>query len=521
MASQSVILKDKLGNYLLPYTDNFKNVKETMPSPNVLYLGVTILYLGLTDTYINGHLYKCESLGEDYIWSDVTPEGQSNSSSGSGTSITWHIINSNTTAQVNHGYMIDASNNAVELTLPSSFTLGDTIPIRVINLANTIIIKKNGNKIEGLAEDLIIDIDKSGFHLTASDMDNGWLITTKIDSPGNSNPQFLTSDKTVYVGTGYHSTITEALNYLTNTYVSDGAHKATIEILSGTSLNEKIFLYNCNLSWITITSENDAEVSIDMSGWSANDAFMTLVNAQGPTIDFILNSNGTETVLTKFYYLDNSSLRFIAGAGAKTSKTLGYILHVTNSSSVTAPSTVWYGGNRSVFIDTASRLYADSIVINGGITGMRISSGSSCSCISASFTGGASSVYGMIVTGASNVTVKSSTFSGYPNGINANDASTVTASSSSFTGTSTSGTTIAIQSTHGAVVTAYSVTCNTFNYGAITQYGGVITANGPCTFTSVTVGALTQVGGIIYAYGTTYTVSQTVNVWTADGLILR
>lgn len=122
-------------------------------------------------------------------------------SSGSGSSVTWQVITSNVTAVKNNGYFIDASGGVIDLTLPSSPSLGDSVQIRLVNSTNAITLKRNGVLLEGKAEDMTLDVPNAGFTIVYSDSSNGWLITTEISSPEESFQGYpnvdtdLTSDK--------------------------------------------------------------------------------------------------------------------------------------------------------------------------------------------------------------------------------------------------------------------------------------------------------------------------------------
>jgi len=75
-------------------------------------------------------------------------------------------------------YLIDAS-GAITLTLPSSPALGDEIVITDISgnaSQNTITISRNGQPIQGLAEDLVIDISNATIRLVYSNTTRGWRL---------------------------------------------------------------------------------------------------------------------------------------------------------------------------------------------------------------------------------------------------------------------------------------------------------------------------------------------------------
>ena len=101
-----------------------------------------------------------------------------NSGGGTGNSgLTWNILSSNTTAAAFNGYFIDVSSGPVSLTLPSTPVLGDTIRINDLAGAattNNITILRNGNKIQGVDDDLVIDYNNSTVELIFSNTTYGW-----------------------------------------------------------------------------------------------------------------------------------------------------------------------------------------------------------------------------------------------------------------------------------------------------------------------------------------------------------
>lgn len=95
------------------------------------------------------------------------------------TSITWNIASSNITMIANNGYFVDTLGGAKTMTLPSSATLGDTI--RINDLAgsfgtNNLTVARNGHKIQGATDDLLIDVNQNSFGLVYSNSTYGWKV---------------------------------------------------------------------------------------------------------------------------------------------------------------------------------------------------------------------------------------------------------------------------------------------------------------------------------------------------------
>lgn len=105
-------------------------------------------------------------------------ELSSTGSSGS-SALAWNIASSNSTMTTNNGYFVDTSGGPKTMTLPTSATLGDTI--RINDLAgtfntNNLTVARNGHKIQGIANDLLVDVDQSSFGLVYSNSTYGWKV---------------------------------------------------------------------------------------------------------------------------------------------------------------------------------------------------------------------------------------------------------------------------------------------------------------------------------------------------------
>jgi hypothetical protein len=76
-------------------------------------------------------------------------------------------------------YMINHT-TAVTLTLPATPVVGDTIVITDISSAgaatNYITVARNGERIQGLLEDLVIDINSASIRLTYANSTAGWRL---------------------------------------------------------------------------------------------------------------------------------------------------------------------------------------------------------------------------------------------------------------------------------------------------------------------------------------------------------
>lgn len=130
---------------------------------------------------LSGNVLTFSSAPPETAIIEVTTFGGSVVSGGGGGSsaLTWNIASSNATMSTNNGYFVDTSGGAKTMTLPSSATLGDTIRINDLAGAfstNNLTVARNGHKIQGVAQDLLVDVDQSSFGLVYSNSTYGWKV---------------------------------------------------------------------------------------------------------------------------------------------------------------------------------------------------------------------------------------------------------------------------------------------------------------------------------------------------------
>ena len=120
---------------------------------------------------------------------------------GGGGGLAYEVISANDTAASGEGFLIDASGGAIVLTLPATPSAGDTVgAVDAYNKAttNTITIARNGENIEGAAEDLIIDVDGAGFVLVYCDATRGWEIVSEVGNELGTEAYVKVSDVKAY-----------------------------------------------------------------------------------------------------------------------------------------------------------------------------------------------------------------------------------------------------------------------------------------------------------------------------------
>ena len=91
----------------------------------------------------------------------------------------WESKNSNFTAEARKNYFIDTSSNTVDATLPSSATIGDEIHFLDANGTfdtNNLTVARNSHKIQGLAQDMAVAVERAGFTLVYYNATQGWLL---------------------------------------------------------------------------------------------------------------------------------------------------------------------------------------------------------------------------------------------------------------------------------------------------------------------------------------------------------
>jgi hypothetical protein len=99
-------------------------------------------------------------------------------SAGSG-QMTWQVVSSSITVVANNGYFVDTTVSAISLTLPAAAVIGNTIRFNDLagNFAvNNLTILRNGHKIQGVADDLLIADTQASFGLVYSNTTYGWKI---------------------------------------------------------------------------------------------------------------------------------------------------------------------------------------------------------------------------------------------------------------------------------------------------------------------------------------------------------
>ena len=104
------------------------------------------------------------------------PQGPSGPS---GPYVVWSVVSTATTCAVWNGYFVDTSSYPITMTLPASATVGQQI--RFNDLAgtfatNAMTVARNGHKIQGVADDLLVSNTQASFGLVYSNSTYGWKL---------------------------------------------------------------------------------------------------------------------------------------------------------------------------------------------------------------------------------------------------------------------------------------------------------------------------------------------------------
>ena len=91
----------------------------------------------------------------------------------------WESKSANFTAEARKNYFVDTSSNTVDATLPSSATIGDEIHFVDVSGTfdtNNLTVLRNSHKIQGLAQDMAVAVERAGFTLVYYNSTQGWLL---------------------------------------------------------------------------------------------------------------------------------------------------------------------------------------------------------------------------------------------------------------------------------------------------------------------------------------------------------
>jgi hypothetical protein len=137
--------------------------------------------------------------------------------------VTWSstIITTNTTLASGNGYFVNTTSGAITVTLPASPSVGDYLQIKDYAGTfgtNNLTIARNGENIQGVANDSLIETNRAALKLVYADATKGWLYVEESNVGDLQNIEFV-------VATG--GTITTSGDYKIHTFTSSGTFTVT------------------------------------------------------------------------------------------------------------------------------------------------------------------------------------------------------------------------------------------------------------------------------------------------------
>ena len=155
--------------------------------------------------------------------SSITVNGSTVSLGASGTipAVSWQSVitadgSTATSAVAGQGYFIDTTSNAHTINLPGSPSAGDTIAIKDYAgtfATNNLTIGRNGNNIQGVANNSLISTNRASLTLVYVDATKGWLYAVESNVADLQEALFVTA-------TG--GTITTSGDFKIHTFTGDG-----------------------------------------------------------------------------------------------------------------------------------------------------------------------------------------------------------------------------------------------------------------------------------------------------------
>ena len=132
--------------------------------------------------------------------SSITVNGTSVSlgASGSIPAVSWQSVKTNSDSPVTlvagNGYFMDTTSGVITATLPGSPSAGDTIAIKDYAgtfATNNLTIGRNGNNIQGVANDSLISTNRASLTLVYVDATKGWLYAVESNVADLREPLFI------------------------------------------------------------------------------------------------------------------------------------------------------------------------------------------------------------------------------------------------------------------------------------------------------------------------------------------
>jgi len=134
-----------------------------------------------------------------------------------GVDVDWQSVQTGDfTASAGKGYFVNTTSAAVEVTLPASASIGDTIAIKDYAgtfATNNLTIARNSHNIQGVANNSLISTNRASLVLVYVDATKGWLFTDEHNVGALGKAQFTSA-------TG--GTVTESGDFKIHSFTGDG-----------------------------------------------------------------------------------------------------------------------------------------------------------------------------------------------------------------------------------------------------------------------------------------------------------
>lgn len=266
-------------------------------------------------------------------------------------STSYSRIISNTTAISGKGYIADTSAGSFTVTLPSSPATGDSIIIAdgANFLANSLTVDRNGRTIEGLADNLTINI--SGVSVTLTYDGATWQVYTQVGAQGGTE---------VTLGgiqTLTNKTISGSSNTLTN--IPNSALTNSSLTLNGTSVSlGASATITADASTLTGTTLKSTVVSSSLTSVGT----LTSLTTSGTIISTVTAGNSfVDVSSTAVSYANNATVNFPSFSG---------MIMINRQDGLSGNVALWLcGGGVATKLGDSQNNASGTISSSGGING--------------------------------------------------------------------------------------------------------------------------------------------------------
>lgn len=125
----------------------------------------------------SGYTLSTITAGSGIIVTNATGSISISASASGGGLPTMNVVTGTTQTAVASNQYVLTNAAATTVTLPASPAAGDTVYITVLNRLTTNVVARNGQNIQGLAENLTLDAPYASAQLRFSDATRGWVLT--------------------------------------------------------------------------------------------------------------------------------------------------------------------------------------------------------------------------------------------------------------------------------------------------------------------------------------------------------